>query len=165
MDSVTSIQSKSLGSQRGSSLSGLDSGDVGGRAGHGGKPWDGMNGIAANLLLNLTAGMRFDGSLNVDINDHNQPCSLPKASFSTFVDVARAVSADRRRNIPAPRTMDQIFTEVFGRDRQLASVDPRRSTYLACADAARRCEHIGRKPQRGKAQTGFGRWHTGSRMV
>ena len=28
-----------------------------------------MNGIAANLLLNLTAGMRFDGALNVDINE------------------------------------------------------------------------------------------------
>ena len=134
MDIVTSIQSKSLGSQRGSSLSGLDSGDVGGRAGHGGKPWDGMNGIAANLLLNLTAGMRFDGSLNVDINEiTTNLVPFPKLHFLLSSMSPVAVSADRRRNIPAPRTMDQIFTEVFGRDRQLASVDPRRSTYLACA--------------------------------
>ena len=82
MDIVTSIQSKSLGSQRGSSLSGLDSGDVGGRAGHGGKPWDGMNGIAANLLLNLTAGMRFDGSLNVDIT-RSRPTSFLSQSFTS----------------------------------------------------------------------------------
>jgi tubulin epsilon len=47
----------------------VDGGDGKGRAGHGGKPWDGMNGIAANLLLNLTSGMRFEGALNVDIND------------------------------------------------------------------------------------------------
>ena len=134
MDIVTSIQSKSLGSQRGSSLSGLDSGDVGGRAGHGGKPWDGMNGIAANLLLNLTAGMRFDGSLNVDINEiTTNLVPFPKLHFLLSAMSPVAVSADRGRNIPAPRTMDQIFTEVFGRDRQLASVDPRRSTYLACA--------------------------------
>jgi len=134
MDIVTSIQSKSLGSQRGSSLSGLDSGDVGGRAGHGGKPWDGMNGIAANLLLNLTAGMRFDGSLNVDINEiSTNLVPFPKLHFLLSSMSPVAVSADRGRNIPAPRTMDQIFTEVFGRDRQLASVDPRRSTYLACA--------------------------------
>ena len=134
MDIVTSIQSKSLGSQRGSSLSGLDSGDVGGRAGHGGKPWDGMNGIAANLLLNLTAGMRFDGSLNVDINEiTTNLVPFPKLHFLLSSMSPVAVSADRGRNIPAPRTMDQIFTEVFGRDRQLASVDPRRSTYLACA--------------------------------
>ena len=134
MDIVTSIQSKSLGSQRGSSLSGLDSGDVGGRAGHGGKPWDGMNGIAANLLLNLTAGMRFDGSLNVDINEiTTNLVPFPKLHFLLSSMSPVAVSADRGRNIPAPRTMDQIFTEVFGRYRQLASVDPRRSTYLACA--------------------------------
>ena len=134
MDIVTSIQSKSLGSQRGSSLSGLDSGDVGGRAGHGGKPWDGMNGIPANLLLNLTAGMRFDGSLNVDINEiTTNLVPFPKLHFLLSSMSPVAVSADRGRNIPAPRTMDQIFTEVFGRDRQLASVDPRRSTYLACA--------------------------------
>ena len=134
MDIVTSIQSKSLGSQRGSSLSGLDSGDVGGRAGHGGKPWDGMNGIAANLLLNLTAGMRFDGSLNVDINEiTTNLVPFPKLHFLLSSMSPVAVSADRGRNIPAPRTMDQIFTEVFDRDRQLASVDPRRSTYLACA--------------------------------
>lgn len=134
MDIVTSIQSKSLGSQRGSSLSGLDSGDVGGRAGHGGKPWDGMNGIAANLLLNLTAGLRFDGSLNVDINEiTTNLVPFPKLHFLLSSMSPVAVSADRGRNIPAPRTMDQIFTEVFGRDRQLASVDPRRSTYLACA--------------------------------
>lgn len=134
MDIVTSIQSKSLGSQRGSSLSGLDSGDVDGRAGHGGKPWDGMNGIAANLLLNLTAGMRFDGSLNVDINEiTTNLVPFPKLHFLLSSMSPVAVSADRGRNIPAPRTMDQIFTEVFGRDRQLASVDPRRSTYLACA--------------------------------
>jgi hypothetical protein len=30
----------------------------------GGKPFDSMNGIAANLLLHLTSSMRFEGSLN-----------------------------------------------------------------------------------------------------
>jgi hypothetical protein len=30
----------------------------------GDKPFDSMNGIAANLLLHLTSSMRFEGSLN-----------------------------------------------------------------------------------------------------
>ena len=48
---------------------------------HGGKPWDGMNGIAANLLLNPRRHV-FDGSLNVDINEITyQPCSLPSFIF------------------------------------------------------------------------------------
>jgi hypothetical protein len=33
------------------------------------KPFDAMNGIAASMLLNMTSSMRFDGSLNVDLND------------------------------------------------------------------------------------------------
>jgi hypothetical protein len=31
--------------------------------------WDGMNGLAASLLLHLTASIRFEGSLNTDLND------------------------------------------------------------------------------------------------
>lgn len=120
--------------KRGSSLSGVDGGDVRGRAGHGGTPWDGMNGIAANLLLNLTAGMRFDGALNVDINEITMNLvPFPRLHFLLSSMSPVVVPADRGRMAPVPRTMDQIFTEVFGRDRQLASVDPRRSTYLACA--------------------------------
>ena len=40
------------------------------------------------------------------------------------------VPADRGRVAPAPRTMDQIFTEVFGRQFQLSSVDPRQGLTL-----------------------------------
>jgi hypothetical protein len=35
----------------------------------GGKPWDAVNGLAASALLNLTASVRFEGNLNVDLND------------------------------------------------------------------------------------------------
>ena len=34
-----------------------------------GKPFDNMNGVAANMLLNMTSSVRFEGSLNVDLND------------------------------------------------------------------------------------------------
>jgi tubulin epsilon len=33
------------------------------------KPFDSMNGIAASMLLNMTSSVRFEGSLNVDLND------------------------------------------------------------------------------------------------
>ena len=132
MDIVTSIYDTSdVNTRRGSSLTGVDGGDV---SGHGGRPWDAMNGIAANLLLNLTAGMRFDGALNVDINEvTTNLVPFPKMHFLLSSMSPATVSADKGKTVPAPRTMDQIFTEVFGRDRQLAQVDPRRSTYLACA--------------------------------
>jgi tubulin epsilon len=31
--------------------------------------WDTMNGLAANLLLHLTSSIRFEGTLNTDLND------------------------------------------------------------------------------------------------
>ena len=34
-----------------------------------GRPFDGMNSLAAQLLLHLTAPMRFEGPLNVDLNE------------------------------------------------------------------------------------------------
>ena len=144
MDIVQSIEAKSKnaspfggrsgGVLSGSSLSGVDGGDVAGRAGHGGKPWDGMNGIAANLLLNLTAGMRFDGALNVDINEITMNLvPFPRLHFLLSSMSPVVTPADRGMTVPAPRTLDQIFSEVFSTDRQLASVDPRRNTYMACA--------------------------------
>lgn len=33
------------------------------------KPFDAMNGIAASLLLGVTSSVRFEGSLNVDLNE------------------------------------------------------------------------------------------------
>lgn len=46
-------------------------GGGGGKGGAGGKQggWDVMNGLAANLLLHLTSSIRFEGSLNTDLND------------------------------------------------------------------------------------------------
>lgn len=44
----------------------------GGKAGGSGSKqggWDVMNGLAANLLLHLTSSIRFEGSLNTDLND------------------------------------------------------------------------------------------------
>jgi tubulin epsilon len=46
-------------------------GGSGGKGGAGSKQggWDVMNGLAANLLLHLTSSIRFEGSLNTDLND------------------------------------------------------------------------------------------------
>ena len=33
------------------------------------KAFDSMNGIAANMLLHLTSSVRFEGALNVDLNE------------------------------------------------------------------------------------------------
>lgn len=49
----------------GSSITGGEGGGTRAAA----RPWDAMNGLAANLLLHVTSSVRFAGSLNLDLND------------------------------------------------------------------------------------------------
>ncbi|MEW5303364.1 MAG: hypothetical protein WDW38_001690 [Sanguina aurantia] len=96
------------------------------------KPFDGMNGIAASLLLSLTSSMRFDGSLNVDLNDITMNLvPFPRMHFLLSAMSPLTSSRDLAR-AAAPRTLDQMFGEVFSREHQLIRADPRNHTYLAC---------------------------------
>lgn len=76
----------------------------------GAKPFDGMNGIAASLLLNMTSSMRFDGSLNVDLNDITMNLvPFPRMHFLLSSMSPLTSSRDVGR-MAAPRTLDQVGT-------------------------------------------------------
>jgi tubulin epsilon len=98
-----------------------------------------MNNLAANVLLNLTAGMRFEGSLNVDINDITMNMVpfprfhflVPSMSPLVTSQVAPQVAASSQRAV------DRLFFDVMGRGHQLMKCDPKSSTYLACGLFAR----------------------------
>merc|ERR1711988_582454 len=93
-----------------------------------GKPWAAMNNIAAHVLANLTAGMRFPGSLNVDLNEITMnlvpfprlhfliPSLAPLCSFSDVKFDARS--------------LDQMFDDALHRDFQLIKTNPRADRYL-----------------------------------
>eukprot|EP01028_Stygiella_incarcerata_P002705 TRINITY_DN1514_c0_g1_i5.p1 TRINITY_DN1514_c0_g1~~TRINITY_DN1514_c0_g1_i5.p1 ORF type:complete len:401 (-),score=81.63 TRINITY_DN1514_c0_g1_i5:1350-2552(-) len=94
------------------------------------KPFDQMNALAAHLITNLTSSMRFEGSLNVDLNEITMNLvPFPRLHFLipslsplyTFADV----------KMP-PRRLSHMFTDAFHKDMQLIRADPRRSRYLAC---------------------------------
>ncbi|GAX75354.1 hypothetical protein CEUSTIGMA_g2798.t1 [Chlamydomonas eustigma] len=96
------------------------------------KPFDSMNGIAAMMLLNMTSSVRFEGSLNVDLNDITMNLvPFPQMHF-LISSMSPLTTPKDMAKISAPRTLDQIFTEVFNREHQLIRADPRHSTYLAC---------------------------------
>ncbi|ORY47352.1 tubulin nucleotide-binding domain-like protein [Rhizoclosmatium globosum] len=71
------------------------------------QPFDEMNNIVANLIINLTSSMRFEGSMNVDINDivTNLFLLSSMTPLFTLADV----------NIPS-RRLDQMFTDAFSKD-------------------------------------------------
>ena len=106
---------------------------------------------------------------NVDINEvTTNLVPFPRMHFLLSAMSPVVVPADKGKAAPAPRTMDQMFTEVFGKDRQLASVDPRRSTYLACAlmmrgdvavsDANRNVERLRKGLRMGTGSRTGSRW-------
>jgi len=94
-------------------------------------PFDSMNNIVAHMLLHLTASSRFEGSLNVDINE----ISTNLVPFPTMHYLCSGLSplyALADVSFP-PRRLDQMFTDAVSPEYQLTKTDPRRGTYLACA--------------------------------
>lgn len=95
------------------------------------KPFDSMNNIVANLLLNMTSSARFEGSLNVDLNEITMNLvPFPKLHYLVASQSPLYTSADV--HLP-PRKLDQMFSDAFSRDHQLLRADPKHSLYLACA--------------------------------
>ncbi|XP_043917840.1 tubulin epsilon chain [Protopterus annectens] len=105
-------------------------------SGHGGiktqeKPFDAMNNIVANLLLNLTSSARFEGSLNMDLNEITMNL-VPFPRLHYLVSSLTPLYTLADVNVP-PRRLDQMFSDAFSKDHQLIRADPKRSLYLACA--------------------------------
>ena len=99
--------------RKGSSASGVDGGAPE-HAGRGGKPWDGMNGIAASVLLNMTSGARFEGALNVDLNEITMNLvPFPRMHFLLSSLAPLVAPADVAKLAATPRTIDQLFTDAF----------------------------------------------------
>ncbi|DBA00874.1 TPA: hypothetical protein N0F65_008517 [Lagenidium giganteum] len=89
-----------------------------------------MNNIVARLLTNLTSSMRFEGSLNVDLNEiTTNLVPFPKLHFLLSSMSPMFATKDPRQQ---PRRLAQMFTDAFQRDHQLIRTNPRSGVYLAC---------------------------------
>ncbi|XP_012576681.1 PREDICTED: tubulin epsilon chain isoform X4 [Condylura cristata] len=95
------------------------------------KPFDAMNNIVANLLLNLTSSSRFEGSLNMDLNEISMNL-VPFPQLHYLVSSLTPLYTLTDVSIP-PRRLDQMFSDAFSKDYQLIRADPKHNLYLACA--------------------------------
>jgi len=87
-----------------------------------------MNGVAASLLLNLTSSVRFEGALNVDLNEITMNLvPFPRLHFLLSSMAPLAAPRDMAKAAPTARSIDHLFTDVFARERCLIRSDPRRS--------------------------------------
>ncbi|CAN9507588.1 unnamed protein product [Ophioblennius macclurei] len=95
------------------------------------KPFDAMNNIVANLLLNITSSARFEGSLNMDLNEIAMNL-VPFPRLHYLVSSLTPLYTLADVSIPS-RRLDQMFSDAFSKDYQLIRADPKYSLYLACA--------------------------------
>lgn len=101
-------------------------------------PFDSMNNIVANMLLNLTSSSRFDGSLNVDLNEITANL-VPYPRLHYLLTSMSPLFVSERAHLPV-RGLEQMFTDAFRPDNQLVQCTSR--LYLACALLARGRVHL-----------------------
>lgn len=95
------------------------------------KPFDSMNNIVANMLLNLTSSSRFEGSLNVDLNEiTTNLVPFPRLHYLISSLSPLYISEQVNQQV---RGIEQMFSDSFKSENQLIQCEPKASLYLACA--------------------------------
>ncbi|KAL0122023.1 hypothetical protein PUN28_007073 [Cardiocondyla obscurior] len=100
------------------------------------KPFQDMNSIIVNMLLHLTSGSRFPGSLNMDMNEvATNLVPYPKLHyiFSSISPVT--VSAPNMCTTQETKLQDELFMNAWSRNNQLIKLDPLQSTSTIFAAA------------------------------
>ena len=94
------------------------------------KAFDAMNNLVAHMLANLTASVRFDGALNVDLTDLTSSLvPFPKLHFVLpALAPLYALKDVRYRSM----RLEGLFSEVLQPHAQLVQADPKHTTMLAC---------------------------------
>ncbi|KAI8911752.1 tubulin, epsilon 1 [Gorgonomyces haynaldii] len=95
------------------------------------KAYEAMNQIVSNMLLNMTSSMRFQGTMNVDINDIvTNLVPFPRLNFLTSGMTPLYRIWDLKSS---SLHIDQMFQDAFLPETQLVSCDPRKGLFFATA--------------------------------
>jgi tubulin epsilon len=87
-----------------------------------------MNSIIAHLLSDLTCSMRFEGKLNVDLNEITMNLvPFPKLHFL----MASMAPLQPLLGRAQPRNLNELFSEILLPENQIVSCNPREGKYLA----------------------------------
>lgn len=124
------------------------------------KPFDSMNNIVANMLLNLTSSSRFEGSLNVDLNEITTNL-VPFPRMHYLISSLSPLYINEKINLQV-RGIEQMFSDAFKKDHQLLQCDPKLNLYLACGLILRgkvQVSDIRRNIEKLKSQLNFIAWN------
>lgn len=89
-----------------------------------------LNRLIAQVVSSITASLRFDGSLNVDLNEfQTNLVPFPRIHFplATYAPILSADKAYHEQNSVAEMTYS-----CFESSNQMVKCDPRQGKYMAC---------------------------------
>jgi len=90
-----------------------------------------LNRIVAQVISSLTASLRFDGALNVDLCEfQTNLVPYPRIHF-VLSSYAPIMSAEK--TMCEPLTVSDLTNSVFEPSSMMAKCDPRHGKYMACA--------------------------------
>jgi tubulin alpha len=89
-----------------------------------------LNQLIAQVISSLTASLRFEGSLNVDINEfQTNLVPFPRIHFM-LCSYAPVISKDKA--IHESMTVSELTNAVFEPSNMMAVCDPRSGKYMSC---------------------------------
>jgi len=89
-----------------------------------------LNQLIAQVVSSVTASLRFDGALNVDLNEfQTNLVPYPRIHFPlvTYTPIISASKAGHERN-----SVDELTSGCFEPGNQMVMCDPRTGKYMAC---------------------------------
>ncbi|KAK9068568.1 hypothetical protein SSX86_012683 [Deinandra increscens subsp. villosa] len=89
-----------------------------------------LNRLISQIISSLTSSLRFDGAINIDINEfQTNLVPYPRIHFmlSSYAPVISSAKAYHEQNSVA-----EITTAVFEPSNMMAKCDPRHGKYMAC---------------------------------
>ncbi|XP_058804467.1 tubulin epsilon chain-like isoform X2 [Phymastichus coffea] len=99
-------------------------------------PFQDMNSIIVNMLLHLTSGSRFPGSLNTDMNElATNLVAYPQLHYIFSSVSPVALTAPQISTTNGTKFQDELFTNAWSKNNQLIKVDPLQSNSIVIGAA------------------------------
>eukprot|EP00796_Vickermania_ingenoplastis_P010038 gene10038-7013_t len=106
-----------------------------------GLPYESMNGLVAQMLSNITCGMRFPGPLNMDVNEITTNL-VPYARLNMLVPSLAPLRLNQKSSTGGARSVDAMISACLSKEHRFVDLPATNNQFTSLATAL-----IARGPQ------------------